>query len=152
FLGVLLGGLEVACSTGGADPHSVDDQTDIPVLQFTKTFQTSQSGALKAPGKVRIHYDPERLRECRANLNDGSPGWTITGYGILNGGTARSFYVAGHNPSPGVDPLHPPDAIVDLAEQGDLALFFQVTDLYGCSAYDSSFGQNFHFSVAGSTH
>src|SRR5262249_37289888 len=67
------------------------------------------------------------------------------------GGTPQSFYVAGHSPDPSIDPLHPPDARVDLPHGGDLALFFQVTNGQGCSNFDSDFGKNFHFPVDGAS-
>ena len=40
-------------------------------------------------------------------------------------------------------------ATVELSQGGDVALWFQVTNRWGCSEFDSDYGQNFHFAVEG---
>ena len=115
-------------------------------LTFDGSHKESASAPLKAGSRVRIQYAPERLPSCRSGFNDGSPAWVITGYASLNGGEAQSFHVAGHNARGGSVSELP---VVDVPTGGDLAMWFQVSDRYGCSAYDSNYGQNFHFSVSG---
>ena len=40
-------------------------------------------------------------------------------------------------------------ATLPLTQGGDLALWFQVSSAFGCSEFDSAFGQNFHVEVEG---
>jgi hypothetical protein len=118
-------------------------------ITFDSSFHQHVTGRLVAGSKARIHYAADRLPSCRGGLNDGSPAWTITGYARTNGGEAKTFYVAGHSADPTVDSEHPPDPEIDLASGGDLALWFEVHDRFGCSGYDSDYGANFHFDVDG---
>ncbi len=94
--------------------------------------------------QVTINYDTNRLPQCRGTTNSGGPAWNIIGYYQLNGGTVQSFWVAGHSPDGSST-----QPVIQLPEgaAGDLALWFQVTNLWGCTEYDSNFGQNYHFSV-----
>jgi hypothetical protein len=102
------------------------------------------SGALESGGKVRIDYDADRMPACRGDVG-GGPGWTVTGFYRVNGGETRTFTAAGHSPT------GQPDDVIALppaAAGADLETWFQNTSRWGCVAWDSAFGQNFHFALA----
>ncbi len=104
------------------------------------------TGKLTAGGEVRISYDADRLDKCRGTLNDGRPGWSISGYASVNGGEAQSFHLAGFNSNGGT--TDPVTAVVSLPEEGELQLWFAITSRWGCQAWDSNDGQNFRFPIA----
>ncbi|XXF78232.1 DUF6209 family protein [Myxococcaceae bacterium GXIMD 01537] len=116
-----------------------------PALHFNADWSiTASSDPLPVGAQVAVVYDANRLPQCRGTTSTGGPAWSITGFYSVNGGAAQSFWVAGHSP----DPNPPAPALVlPAGESGDVAVWFQVTSLYGCSAYDSNYGDNFHFNV-----
>lgn len=121
-------------------------QTSIPTLTFNDgalDWSIVQSAPLTPGGQVKILYDTDRLPGCRGTANDGGPAWAVTGYYQLNDGTVGNFYAGGRPSYPGQSP----EAVLDLPEDGSLALWFQVTNLWGCSEWDSNYGDNFHFAV-----
>lgn len=89
-----------------------------------------------------INYSTDRLTQCRGDINSTTPGWSIYGYYQFNGGPVQSFWVAGLKSDPSA-----PAPSIPLNAKGDLAIWFQNTNRWGCSAYDSNFGNNFHFNV-----
>lgn len=105
----------------------------------------SLTGTPTEGGTLELSYDEARLPQCRGTLNDGRPAWSITGFASLNGAPATSFPVAGF--SPDGKPL-PTSTPIPLAEQGELQVWFQITNIWGCSAWDSDYGRNFRFAVA----
>jgi hypothetical protein len=128
----------------GLDPGAAEyeDAATAPVLTFRSNYTITQQGRLVKGRRVQIRYDAARLPGCRGGLPNGQPAWTITGYAMTNGGPAQSFWVAGFSPTgnPAPPSLVPPAA-------GDLAIWFQVTNRWGCIGYDSDFGRNYHFRV-----
>jgi hypothetical protein len=124
-------------SVGGATP---DTQAS---LVFKAGGAVEQEGALQAGGKVRVRYEQDRLPACR-RTHMGNPAWGISGYASLNGAPARAFDTG--RPI-GAD-REAVDAILDLPQGGELALWFQVASLGGCTEYDSKQGQNYRFRVA----
>ena len=134
-----------ACS--GTDPQVGTGDgayaTETAVLAFQSDWTIEQRGQLVEGGAVRVQYDSSRLPTCRGDQN-GHPGWTITGYYSLNGADAGSFYLDGFSPT-----SEPAEPTFKLTEPGQLALWFQNTSVWGCSDYDSNFGDNFNFDVAG---
>ncbi len=121
-------------------------QTSIPTLTFNDaalSWSIVQSAPLVPGGQVKIIYDTDRLPGCRGNANDGGPGWAVTGYYQLNDGTVGNFYAGGRPNYAGQSP----EAVLDLPEDGSLALWFQVTSLWGCSEWDSNYGNNHRFDV-----
>jgi hypothetical protein len=115
------------------------------LLTFTEDWQIVGSGGpLVAGNTVEVAYDTDRLTECRGEQG-GLPLWSITGYHSLEGGPVGSFEAGGHSPSGGTEP-----PLFALEESGDLALWFHNTNKWGCSAYDSNFGGNWHAQVGAS--
>lgn len=144
--------LIVAGCSGSSSRSSTESEaplSEAAKITFNADFTQTVSGSLRAGSTVHIKYASERLPQCRMGLPGGVAGWTITGFATLNGAPAQTFYVAGHSADPTVNEASPPEATVTLPSGGDLAVYFQVTSASGCSAYDSHFGDNFHFAVDG---
>ncbi len=117
-----------------------------PSITFQSPSQSWSVFASSNPlpfGQVAaVNYSADRLTQCRGNINSTTPGWSIYGYYQYNGGPVRSFWVAGLKSDPSA-----PAPSIPLDTRGDLAIWFQNTNRWGCSAYDSNFGNNFHFNV-----
>lgn len=149
----LMGGVVAGCSaeSGAADDQAAqgDDQNETSgaTIAFSPGFETKVTGTPTAGKPVRVTYALERLPQCRGNVGGGGPGWTISGFYSENGSPAKSFEVSALS-SDGKDRVAKP-ATIALTQGGDLALWFQVTSAFGCSEFDSQYGQNFHFDVKG---
>jgi hypothetical protein len=133
-------------SNFGENYHfTVKPEADRPSGQAVARFLPDGSMQIEGRpirgGELRIEYDPERLTDCRGDQY-GHPAWTITGYASANGAQADSFYVAGFSATGAVDV-----PIIDLEQSGDLAIWFHNTSRWGCSAYDSADGANYHVAV-----
>lgn len=123
---------------------SESDLATVPSIQF-KTTGVVTRGTPTQGKKVRITYQAARLPDCRGTLNDGRPAWSITGYASLNGAAPTSFLVAGYNPA---GTKIPTSHSLALPDEGELQLWFEVTNRWGCQAWDSHYGQNHRFTVA----
>jgi hypothetical protein len=138
----------VACDDPEAPPLEVRQGTELPpgfepaLLSFTADWQIVHTGGPMVAGNdVEVAYASERLTGCRGEQN-GEPAWAITGYHTLNGGPVGSFEAGGHSPSQGTEP-----PVFTVEASGDLALWFHNTSVWGCSAYDSNYGANWHVPV-----
>lgn len=114
------------------------------IATFKSDFNETLSGSLAVGGKLRVRYSAERLPQCRTTLPGGKPGWTITGFASMNKKPPKTFYVAGFSS----DPTRTTTEELAIDEAGELAVWFQVTNVHGCSQYDSDFGKNYRFAVA----
>ena len=110
-------------------------------LTFGADFQVKVAGTLEKGKKIRVAYDANRLTACRGDFN-GKPGWSITGYWKIGSGDVHSFEAGGFSPSSGTA-----EPVLALDQSGDLQIWFQNNSRWGCSAYDSDFGKNYHFAV-----
>ncbi len=126
---------------GGTTPT---EPSSAPTLTFNRDGSVNQSGMLVAGQRLRIRYAQDRISMCTGTTM-GNAAWAITGWSSVNGATARSFET-GVSASGGTRETI--DAFVDLTAAGDLALWFQQTNRWGCQAWDSRNGQNYHFSIA----
>jgi hypothetical protein len=122
--------------TASASSSSLEEAATIT---FDAQFHASVSGALQKGGAAHVVYDARRLTACRGEQG-GLPQWSITGYYRIAGGPVRAFDVAS------VNQVGEPS--LDLDRSGDLEIWFQNTNRWGCDAYDSAFGSNYHFAVA----
>jgi hypothetical protein len=111
-------------------------------ITFTKDGKVEQTGDLLAGAKVKVRYEQERLPQCR-RYERGHAAWTITGFASHAGEAAQTFQTGREGERDRVTE----DAILDLPRAGELSLWFQVTSLGGCSAYDSKDGANYRFTV-----
>lgn len=152
-LSFLLASLLALASDGCAAPAAATDDVEIEVgtseaalgeagtLSFGADFQVKVTGTLEKGKKIRVAYDANRLTACRGDFN-GQAGWSITGYWMIGGGAVHSFEAGGFSSSGG---SAPPELSLD--QSGDLQLWFQNNSRWGCNAYDSNFGGNYHFAV-----
>lgn len=121
--------------------------TGAATLELTGDYELKLTGRPQVGKVLEVRYALERLPQCRGGLGGGAPAWNITGFYSENGGVAKTFAVSELSPD-GRDRVAKA-AQLEPSEGGDLALWFQVTSAFGCSAYDSFYGQNFHVQVAG---
>ncbi len=150
-LALVLAGLLVIA--GCADPSSGDDDVEsteaalgeAATITFDGAWNERVSGTLQKGKKVRVVYDAGRLTTCRGEIN-GGPGWSITGFWRIGAGPIRTFGAAGLSASNGADQAFELDA------SGDLQIWFQNTSRWGCSAYDSNDGENYHFGIGPAAH
>lgn len=143
----------VACgSSAGVDLHSAKGASASAsasadtrlTLRFAADGSAPTSSPLVVGDSVTVSYDVARLTSCRGDTNSGGPGWAITGFYRFNGGAVTTFNAGGANASGA------PAAPLQLSQAGDLELWFQNTDMWGCSAYDSNLGANYHVRVLAS--
>lgn len=156
-LGVFLSSLSaVGCSasahptgeSGEASAALGDDgnaqASSIPTIRFNADWTVATTGKLLSGRKVRIEYADDRMPTCRGNLASG-PGWAVTGFVRIGGEPVRSFAAAGLMPS------GQPENVIELPKRmgdSDVEIWFQNTSRWGCMAYDSNYGDNFHFTAA----
>ena len=140
----------VACTQASGDEAVQGDEAEVQgggaSYALTADGQEKLTGTASAGKPITISYDLDRLKSCRGNQG-GNPGWNIFGYYSVNGSAAKSFEVTKLS-SDGSDRVSAPATITPL-EGGDLAIWFQVTSVFGCTDYDSDFGKNFHVQVQG---
>ncbi len=114
-------------------------------ISFNADWSVNASASpLPAGAQVAISYDANRLPGCRGTTNTGGPAWSITGYYRFNDGAVQSFWVAGHSPDGNTAQ---PVITLPAGRSGGLALWFQVTNMWGCSEWDSNYGHNHTFTV-----
>jgi hypothetical protein len=147
FLAIVLGTLGCGAETAPDTGDFVADATSAATVRFTADFETELVGRPKAGKPLRVDYALERLPQCRGNLGGGGPGWNVTGYFSENGGPAKTFEVS-EVTSDGSDRVAKAASIVP-SQGGTMAFWFQVSSRWGCSEFDSAFGQNFHVDVEG---
>lgn len=131
-----------ACVESEADDVTSSSQsaTSEVTVAFKSDWTTEVRGTLTNGKRLLIEYATERAT-CRGTLR-GAPAWTVTAFYRWNGGEVRNTWAAGHNPDPTA-----PAAGIELDRSGQLEVWFQNTNLSGCNAYDSNFGQNYKFDV-----
>lgn len=135
-----------ACAPGGASEEVGEEETDASeealggaILTFGADWSETLTGKIRAGDPVELRYDEARLPRCRGEQG-GVPQWAITAYYQVGDGDVLSVPVAGLNASS-------PTMIVPPAS-GDLAVWFQVTNRWGCMEYDSNFGDDYTFKVS----
>jgi hypothetical protein len=124
----------------GRNFHFPIEKSPRPTIRFGADWKNTQDGAV-GPGTVLIDYDLSRA-PCHAT-NGGNDAFSVTMYTSVDGDTpqaqdmttpvgARRFEVPRYVSLP----------------QGDhtLSIWFESTDVYGCHAWDSNYGQNFVYS------
>lgn len=122
--------IETACGTSSG-----------ATITFGEDFSESVSGPLTKGQTVKIDYDEDRLTQCRGTQG-GYLQWTITGYYKIDGGPTKTFAVAGN-----MAPQKPELPKIELYARGELELWFQNNNKWGCNAYDSNYGNNYVFEV-----
>lgn len=111
----------------------------VPVITFGADWTVKVDGTLRAGSKVDVVYDPARLATCRGDQG-GLPQWSLSA-GWSYAGADGTAAVAGLNAPKA------PRFTIDLPVSGEIAMWFENGNRWGCHAYDSSFGANYHFKV-----
>lgn len=134
----------LAGCTAAPEADDVDATRQAATAEATVTFKadwtTDVSGGLERGKRLRIVYAPSRTK-CVAT-SGGNAVWSSTAFYRWNGGPVKSTFAAGHNPdgsgaAPGIA----------LDQTGQLEMWFQSNNIYGCNEYDSAYGQNYKFNV-----
>jgi len=112
------------------------------VLGFDADGTQSQSAAIHAGDQVVVHYDPQRLATC-AGSTGGHAAWGITGHWQVDGGTVHDVMVSRADGST----LVAADPTITIPRGHDLALWFEATSVWGCHAWDSANGANYHATI-----
>lgn len=144
---VLLFAAAAGCSSSdpdGAASAESEVNGDAKIV-FSSDFASNVTGTPRAGKGLVVEYALERLPQCRGDVGGGGPGWNVTGYYSENGGPAKIFEVSAVESGERVAK----PARIALGAGGDLALWFQVSNRWGCSEFDSAFGNNFHLDVEG---
>ena len=148
FLTALASACSAPSDDRAATPGTEQDVTaDAATLELGSDFSTNLTGEAAAGKGLRVEYALERLPQCRGNVGGGGPGWNVTGFYSENGGAAKTFEVSVLTPD-GKDRVAKAARIVP-SQGGDVAIWFQIASAFGCSEFDSQFGQNFHVPVKG---
>jgi hypothetical protein len=138
----------VAC-VAGTDDTATDtgEATKAATLKFTSSWAVTQTGTLAPGSKVTIKYDAARA-QCTGDFM-GKPGYSVIASWRLGSGAASTVSVAGLPPYGALDPTFTiPSAVYgEGAPGGDLEMWFENTSRWGCHAWDSNLGQNYHFAV-----
>lgn len=118
-------------------------------LNFHSNWRQSQVGPIRQGELLTINYDPQRLTACR-NYHNGMPAWDLSATVRFSpSGETITGNLVQHVGAHGVlDPPKPvPLAVRIPADAIGAELWFQNSSVFGCSAFDSQFGSNYHFTV-----
>jgi len=107
-------------------------------VTFSADWAESIDGILVEGGLLHVEFDEARLDECRGSQG-GTPQYAITAHVRSDGGAVQDVVVAGLNAAD--------DPTVDLDEAGDIEIWFEATNRWGCQAWDSNLGDNYTFHV-----
>jgi hypothetical protein len=140
-----------ACSTQTAiDDSDLDGKADgtdsVPKITFRDDFTQGVTGTLQAGAKVKIAYDIDRLQDCRGE-DQGVEVFGVTGHAAFDGGETIDFEASKLNTSD--DVVAKLATITIPAGTNEISLWFTISNKWGCQAYDSNYGENYVFSVAG---
>lgn len=150
LVGLVSLALFASCGTGSSETAPEDElignegsALDSPGEINFRAHDVVSSG-LVAGRDIILRYDAARLADCRGTIN-GKPAWSITAFASINGAEPTSFAVGGYDPNGGgyarTSQLLPVDGA------GELQLWFQITNVWGCSAWDSDYGRNHRFQI-----
>ena len=118
--------------------------TTDPIVHFKSDFTTSTEGGVHAGEAITIDYDFRRLTQCRSYEGGNMPAWGITMFSQIDGGTVTTTEL---DRTVDGDRFGQPVVVTPPQGSHTLSLWFQNTDVYGCNAWDSDFGQNYVFDL-----
>lgn len=142
----------VACAADGGHDDGLGGaggkaDAETATLEFGDDWSETQTGDLVAGAPVRIAYDLDRLQDCRGSTN-GSEVWGVTGYASFDGGEPVTFSLSRLDAGEVVAV----DAELEVpADAESVALWFSVSNRWGCIAYDSNMDANYAFDVSPSS-
>ena len=134
-----------ATAKGGQGAKAATAATDTLIFASSATWTYGAAAPLVAGDTVTVSWDASRTSCVTTGMGTG-PAWGTTGHAILPDGSQVSF------PAGGIDLQNggTPGFTIPAGSGGDLAVWFESTNIYGCHEYDSDEGANFHFVVAAS--
>lgn len=148
FSPTLLATVLAACATDTANDDlatgggKADGAT--PTISFAGDWSERLNGDLLAGSAVRISYNLDRLPDCRGS-SGGSEVWGATGYASFDGAEPITFAVSqlvGGRVKASTASLEIP------AGASSVDLWFASNNRWGCIAYDSNQGANYHFEIS----
>ena len=119
------------------------------IVNFEAGWRQTQSGLIRQGEVLTVHYDPQRLTACRGTYS-GLTGWDlIANVRFLPSGETVSKSLIDHSNPRGVPdpPTILPLQVPVPADATQAEMWFQNTNAWGCSAFDSQFGSNYQFAV-----
>lgn len=145
----VVGALLVACGVGSEAQVGPGDETAqqsgqslgaVVTLRFRGDWTTQQSAALVKGAQARIEYDASRVGDC-GGVQNGVPQYSVTAHYVLGDAPEKTVTVAGLIPGGVVEPIA-------LDREGELVVWFEVSNRWGCHQWDSAYGANYRFNVA----
>lgn len=133
-----------ACAPAASESQVQDDteKSGAALAEATITFSSDWAedvhGVLVEGGVVHLAFDEARLASCRGTQG-GTPQYAITAHVRGESGDVRDVVVAGLNAKA--------DPTIELDEAGDVEIWFEATNRWGCHAWDSNLGDNYRFRV-----
>lgn len=112
-------------------------------LVFSEDFSETADGRLVAGDTIAIAYDLDRITDCRGSTG-GSEVWGTTAH-VKIGATVKE-YALSRLANGRVVPVTPELQLPSTATS--IELWFSTSNRWGCIAYDSNEGANYHFDVA----
>lgn len=134
----------LACAPASpiSDTQDATATSDEALAEATITFSSDWAedvdGVLVEGGRVHLDFDEARLADCRGSQG-GTPQYAITAHVRSASGDVQDVVVAGLNAEA--------DPTVELDEAGDVEIWFEATNRWGCHAWDSNLGDNYRFRV-----
>jgi hypothetical protein len=120
----------------------IERNDDLALLTFDGDFGETQSGDLRANGRVVLHYDPVRLEQCAAS-SGGMAKWSITAHYAVDGGPEKTTLVTRAD---GPDVVAS-DPTIAIGAGRELSLWFDATSVFGCHAVDTNFEAHYRFAI-----
>lgn len=115
-------------------------------LVFRGDWTQSRRGYIQAGGVLTVDYDITRLPQCRRERL-GVPIWEIGAFVRFHPGEQFFQKPVISRGTPGTHTGAIPVKVEVPADAQAVELWFQVSNLVGCSAWDSRFGQNYWYPV-----
>jgi hypothetical protein len=147
-------------SAPSASPASASlaHAAQLPTLGFgtggSDEWTNTVNGTLSAGAEFELDYNGQRLQNCRG-VEDGYPAWQIAATVLQLPSQQQSSYNLFVNPQlpegGGIDysQLVEVNPTVSLAgDTSSIQVWFENTDVDGCSAWDSNYGNNYSFAVS----
>ena len=136
--------LVLGCSASPDTGSSAERTTTAAAtITFAKDWSVTETGTITPGRDLTFSYDLSRLSKCRLT-EYGQPAWAILAYVSFDGGAPTELVLAPQNGvTTGVVETTIPTPIAK-----DVAFWFYASDDGGCTEWDSSYGQNFHFAIA----
>jgi hypothetical protein len=130
-------------SNDGANyAFDIEARADLAYAAFEADGAEDLPRMVTAGDQLVVHYQPARLAQC-AGSTGGNAAWSITLNYQVDGGPVKKVLVTRAD---GPD-LVPSDPEITVARGRDLALWFDATNRWGCHAYDSNLGANYHIAI-----